>query len=228
LAGEDVRFLVTRRGGRPSELERVLDSRGVVRLEVGALSLGAIRRLLIERLGRSLPRRVLREVFESSRGNPLFAVELGRAVIERGLPDIGAALPVPQLLEELFGARVAALTPDVRRALLAVALSGGLRGEELARVVDRLAIEDAQAAEVLSVGGGQVRASHPLLAAAASRRSSAAERRELHLALAEAVHDPLLRARHRALAAIAPDCELAREVSAAAARAAALGMMGDA
>jgi DNA-binding CsgD family transcriptional regulator len=148
--------------------------------------------------------------------------------MERGLPEIGAGLPVPELLEELFGARVAALTPDVRHGLLAGALSGGLSREELAGVVDPLAIEDAQAMGVLVLEGGRVRASHPLLAAAALRGSSAVERRDLHLALARAVRDPVLRARHRALATVAPDCELAGEVSAAAARAAVLGAAGDA
>jgi DNA-binding CsgD family transcriptional regulator len=228
LGGADVRYLVTRRAGRPSELESVLDPRGVLRLEVGPLSFGAIGRLLADRLGQSLPRRVLRQVFDTSGGNPLFAVELGRALIEGGLPEIGAALPVPELLEELFGARVAALTPDVRWALLAVALSGGLSREELAGVVDPLAIEDAQATGVLIVDGAHVRASHPLLAAAALRRSSAVERRDLHLALANAVRDPLLRARHRAMAAVAPDSDVAREVSVAAARAAVRGAAGDA
>jgi len=228
LAGDGVRYLVTRGRGRSSELERVLDPEGIFRREVGPLSLGAINRLVTESVGGSLPRRVLREVFETSGGNPLFAVELGRALIEGGLPELGAGLPVPERFEELFGARVAAFTPDVRRALLAVALSGGLSREELAGVVDRLAIEDAQASGVLIVDGAHVRASHPLLAAAASRQSSAAERRELHLALGEAVHDPLLRARHRAMAAMAPDSELAGEVSASAVRAAALGAAGDA
>jgi DNA-binding CsgD family transcriptional regulator len=228
LGGEDVRFLVTRRAARSSELESVLGPERVLRLEVGSLSFGAIGRLLADRLGRSLPRRVLREVFETSGGNPLFAVELGRAVIEGGLPEVGAGLPVPELLGELFGARVAALTPEVRGGLLAGALSGGLSREELAGVVDPLAIEDAQAMGVLVLEGGRVRASHPLLAAAALRGSSAAERRDLHLALARAVRDPVLRARHRALATVAPDSELACEVSDAAARAAGLGAVGDA
>jgi len=109
LAGHDVRFLVSRHGGRSSELERVVEPAGVVRLELGPLSFGAVSRLLAGRLGRSLPRRVVRQVFETSHGNPLFAVELGRAVLERGLPEIGAGLPVPAMLGELFGARVGAL-----------------------------------------------------------------------------------------------------------------------
>jgi len=73
-----------------------------------------------------------------------------------------------------------------------------------------------------------VRASHPLLAAAAAGQAAAAERRELHLALGAAVGDPVLRARHLALAAPGPDAGLAGEVSAAAGRAAARGATADA
>jgi hypothetical protein len=58
-----------------------------------------------------------------------------------------------------------------------------------------------------------VRAAHPLLAAAAAGRSSAAERRDLHAALGAAVSDPVLAARHRALAAPRPDAGLAGEIA---------------
>jgi hypothetical protein len=191
LGGGDVRFLVSRRGGRPSDLERALEPDSVVRVELGPLSFGAISGLLCDRLEGALPRRVVRQVFESAHGNPLLALELGRALLDRGLPEVGAALPMPEALEELFGARVAALAPEARRALLAVALSAGLSGGELGRVVDPVVIEDAQASGVLIVEGTRVRASHPLLAAAASGQSSARERRELHLALAQAVGDRL-------------------------------------
>jgi DNA-binding NarL/FixJ family response regulator len=228
LTGHDVRFLISRQSGRPSELERVLEPAGVSRVELGPLSFTAVSRLLADRLGRSLPRRVVRQLVETSRGNPLFAVELGRAVLERGLPEIGAGLPVPAVLGELFGARVGALRPEVRRALLAVALSAGLTGAELAAVVDPAAIEDAAASGVLVVGGTRVRASHPLLAAVAAGQSSARERRELHLALGAAVGDPVLRARHLAMAASTLDARLASEVSAAAARASAQGTVRDA
>jgi hypothetical protein len=46
LADRDVRFLVSRRGGPQSELERVVEPGGVAIVEVGPLSLGAINRLL--------------------------------------------------------------------------------------------------------------------------------------------------------------------------------------
>jgi DNA-binding CsgD family transcriptional regulator len=228
LAGEDVRFLVARRDGRPTELERVLEAAGVARVALGPLSLGAVSGLLAARLGEPLPRRVVRLVFDTSGGNPLFALELGRAVAERGLPEIGAALPVPGVLGELFGARVAALPPGVRRALLAVALSPGLTGAELAAVVDPLVAEDAAAGGVLVAEGARVRASHPLLAAAAAEGSTAAGRRDLHRALGAAVGDPVLAARHRALAATGPEAALAGEVAGAAAAAAARGAIADA
>jgi DNA-binding CsgD family transcriptional regulator len=229
LAGEDVRFLVARRSGRDSELERVAGPAGVARLELRSLSFGAVSGLLAARLARPLPRRVARQVFQASGGNPLFALELGQAVLERGLPEIGAGLPVPEMLGELFGARVGALPPGVRRALLAVALSAGLTAGELVAVTDALVVEDGQAAGVLVVDGARVRAAHPLLAAAALGRSTAAGRRDLHAALGAAVADPVLRARHRALAAPGPDAGLAEEVAAAAAdRAAARGAIADA
>src|SRR5262249_55204866 len=91
----------------------------------------------------------------------------------------GAGLPVRAVLGELYGARVGALPPGVRRALLAVALSAVLTGHELAAVTGPLVVEDAAAAGVVIVDGARVRAAHPLLAAAAAGRSSAAERRAL-------------------------------------------------
>ena len=90
LAGADVRFLVARRAGRPTELERVAEPAGVARVALGPLSFGAVSGLLAARLGRALPRRVARQVFDTCGGNPLFALELGRAVLEHGAPNTSA------------------------------------------------------------------------------------------------------------------------------------------
>src|SRR5438034_611032 len=79
----------------------------VARLELGGLSFGPVWSLLSRRLGSRLTRRVLRQVFESSGGNPLFALELGRLLAERGEPEVGQELPVPGLVNDLVGARVA-------------------------------------------------------------------------------------------------------------------------
>ena len=77
LEGDRVRFLLARRPATASALEQALEPRGTVHLELGGLSLGGMRRLLLERLGLSLSRPVMRRIFESTLGNPLFALEVG-------------------------------------------------------------------------------------------------------------------------------------------------------
>ena len=228
LQGAAVRFLLTKRSGTDSAFERAFDAGQVEHLKVGPLSLGVTRRLLFERLGLSLPRRVLRWVVETGQGNPLFMLELGRILAEQGVPEIGEEIPVPDTVEDLLGMRVAGLSVPARRLLLAVALSPDPRVSQLAAIAGPVAIEDAVAAGLLQVDGDRVRASHPLLAAAAMTRSRPAERRELHLELARAVADEELRARHLAFATERPDEDLAGVVGAAAAGASARGAMAEA
>ena len=168
----------------------------------------------------ALNRRVLRQIADAAAGNPLFAIELGRALESRGPPQIGEHVTAPEALEDLVGARVAGLPDGPRRVLLAVALSTDLRLPQLAAVADQRAIDDAIDAGLLAIERDRVRASHPLLGAAARADASTRERRELHLALADAVdreHRPV----HLALAADTPDAGLAATVAEAAARAAA-------
>jgi DNA-binding CsgD family transcriptional regulator len=197
-------------------------------MEVRALTLGATRRLLAERLGLVLPRRPLRRVFDAARGNPLFVLELGRALAERGVSAIGDELPQVGVLDDLLGVRVASLSKPVRKILLAVALSGDLRASQLEALAGRGAVDDALDAGLVVIEGDRVRASHPLLAVAARERSGAAERRALHRALASAVPDEARRARHLALAAERPDASLAASLAAAGAHAAARGATTDA
>ncbi|HZT94711.1 MAG TPA: AAA family ATPase [Gaiellaceae bacterium] len=223
LGGCDVRFLLARRTGGATPLEGAFNPPGADSLELGPLSLGATRTLLAQRVGLTLPRRVLRRVFESAGGNPLFALELGRLLRERGTPEIGAELPIPELVDDVFGPRVAGLAVPLRRALLAVALSPTLSRLQLAGVVDPLALEDAVRSGLLTLDGERVRVSHPLLAAAARKHSAAAERRDLHLALAEVVGDTALRAQHLALASAKADAELAERIAETAAAALARG-----
>jgi DNA-binding CsgD family transcriptional regulator len=216
LKGEDVSFLLSRRGEGPTDLERVLEPHGVERLQVGGLSMGAVSRLLSERLGLTVPRRVLRQLYETSQGNCLFALELARLVRERGVPDVGFDLPVSKMVEEVFAARVRALETPVRHALLAVALSPGLTRRELASVVDPLAVEEALHAGLLVLDRGRLRPDHPMYAASVLSDSTAAERQDTHLALAGVVRDEVLSARHVAMATVAPDAGVADTVSAAA------------
>lgn len=216
LAGARVRVLLSRRPGRVSTLEKMLRPVGIEHLDLAGLSVGAISRLLADRLGLTLPRRELRQLYELSRGNPLIASELGRMLASRGAMEIGADLPVPRVVEELFGDRIRGLADPVRDVLLATALSAGLSRAELAALVDPLAVEDAIGAGLVVLDGQRMRPVHPLMAAAVRHQSPASRRREMHLGLAAAVGDPTLRARHLAMATLRPDAEVAALVDAAA------------
>jgi DNA-binding CsgD family transcriptional regulator len=215
LGDEAVTFLLSRRSGHASDLVQALGLR-VDELDVGPLSLGAMRRLLAERHGLNLSRHRLRRLVEATLGNPLFALEVGRTLAEQGASATGEELPVPDAVEELLGVRVSRLPTPQRRLLLAIALSADLRASQLAAIADESAFDDAVDAGVLVVDGERVRASHPLLAAAARKHSRPSAWRQLHLELADVVVDDELRARHLALATEGVDAELAATVAAAA------------
>src|SRR5262249_3702107 len=169
-----------------------------------------------------------RRLFDATQGNPLLALELGRALAEGREWAIGAEPPVADLAGNPFGARVAQLPGPARRALLVMALRGRLRLTQLMTVADPGAVEDLVAAALLVSDSERVRLAHPLLAVAARRHSRIAERQALHLALAEVAGDETSRARHLALSAPGQDAGLAGIVAAAAAAAAHRGAARDA
>jgi DNA-binding CsgD family transcriptional regulator len=228
LRDSTVRLLFAQRTGTESAVVGALGTEGCRHLEVGPLSLGATRRLLAERLGLTLPRRVLRRVFDAAHGNPLFVLQLGRTLAERGVPAVDEELEIPDDLEELVGTRVSELPEPVRLILVAAGLSGDLRRSQLAAVTDPSAVDEAFEAGLLVAEGDRVRPFHPLLSAAARMQAEPNERRALHAALAEAVTDETLRARHLALATELPDLEVAGVVEAAARRTRARGAIEDA
>jgi len=221
LEAAPVRFLVTVRsatGGRPGPLEVALRERADV-VAVQPLTLGGVGRLLRSRFEVVLPRPALQRVYDTSGGNPLFALELGRLIAGSDGAAGGARdLPLPERIEEALAERLASLDEPAARALLAAAL-GSATVAELTAVVGDEALAGAEAAGVVTVDGTRVRPSHPLLGAAAQGRAKPAELRELHRALATAVMDEERAVRHLALAQDQPDEEIARTVAAAAERA---------
>lgn len=227
LSSVRVRFLVTQRSGTEAGLLGAFETMGVERLTVEALSLGALRRVLFERLGLSLTRRDLRRVFESAQGNPLFALELGRSILERK-PAAGETLVVPARIEEMLGMRVSNLAPPLRRLLVAVALCPTVTLDVLSTIADVAELDNAVDAGLLLLDGKHARASHPLLAAAAMRHSDAKERRDIQRALADVVGDEQLRAKLLAGAATRQDADLATTIAAAATGAALRGAIVDA
>jgi len=228
LHGPPVRFLFSARTGTSSVVERALARVQPQSLEVGPLSLSAVRRMLTDRLGLTLPRYVLRQVFETTLGFPLFALEVGRTLAERGSPALGEDLPVPDTVEELIGKRVSRLPDPVRRLLMALALGGDMDRQALTALADSDAVAAALAAGVVVADGDRTRVAHPLIAAAARSHSAPAERRACHLELAKVVTDSERRARHLALGTPHPDEQRARVAAAAAATAGARGAARDA
>ena len=222
LDAEPVAFLLARRPGPSSTLERALGTH-LSSTEVGTLSIGAMRRMLSERLGLSLPRHVLRRVYETTLGNPLFSLEVGRTIADSGAPALTEDVPLPDAVEDLLGTRVAQLDDPVRRLVLALALDPDLRVSRIDAIADQAVLEDALDAGVVALDGDRLRPAHPLLAAAAKSGSRPRERRALHLKLADVSSDDELRALHLAMAAQLPEEGLADTVAAAAAGASARG-----
>jgi DNA-binding CsgD family transcriptional regulator len=206
LGDQPVSFLVTRRTDGPVPVERSL--RPVDELDVRGLSVGAMRRLLLDRLGVVPDRRLLRRVVDVTGGNPFFALEIGRTLARRGPVGAGDDLPLPDDLEELLGVRVSGLTPAVRRVVRAVALDGTLTLDQIEQLTGDdgdATLDRALSSDFLIVEDAHVRPAHPLLAAAVRSGIRAGERRELHRELAVVASNPAARARHLALATDGPD-----------------------
>jgi DNA-binding CsgD family transcriptional regulator len=203
----DVRLLLARRL-EPSELEQSIAGE---RLRVGPLSVGAVHRLLHDRLARAFPRQTLLRIHERSGGNPFYALEIARVVGAEVDPT--QPLPVPASLVELVRGRVSGLPAATREALALAAAVGAPSEALLERVgVGSEALAPAVDAGVIERDDGTIRFSHPLLASAVYDAG-------VHARLAKVVDDPLARARHLALSSDLPDVEVARALDDAAQRA---------
>ena len=233
LRDEPVVFLLTLRTGEgsgPLGLERALAESGLLRLTTGPLSLGVLHRLLSNRLDLVLSRPKLRRLRELSGGNPLFALELGRAV-HRGAIRLEPGEPLPGTLAAAVRDRLMLLPRETRTALLTasalsqptLALVGAAVGGD---PEPRLA--PALEAHVIELEDDRIRFSHPLLASGVYSEAGSAERRALHRRLAELLPDLEERARHLALGAEGPDEGVAAALEQAADRAHGLGAFASA
>jgi DNA-binding CsgD family transcriptional regulator/tetratricopeptide (TPR) repeat protein len=194
LIPSSVAVLLTHRSGHPQPLHVPCH-----RIELGPLSIGALHRVLADRLGEPVARPRLVRLHEVSRGNPFYALELAR------LTDVTGELVFPPSLRDAVVARVEALAPSTRTSLAAAAL-GGVYLEE-----DELA--EAVAAGVLERAGTEVRFVHPLLAEAAVALLSDPARVALHRELAAATSDVEQRALHLARGSIDPDPGVAADIA---------------
>jgi DNA-binding CsgD family transcriptional regulator len=201
----------------------------VERLVVGPLELTPLDALLRARLRTAFLGPTLRRIHETSGGNPLFAIEIARSMLDPDASAVpGQLFPAPSTLPELLAARLARISPPTRRALLAASalarptvdlVLAATAGDDATPAVLDLAVD----AEVIAIQGRTVRFTHPLLASVVYAQATAAERRSLHGRLADLVADPEEQARHLGLSAERPDTEIAGTLEHAARHAASRG-----
>jgi len=217
LDGSKVLLLLARRlveGEQPLGLERALGAERIQRLPVGHLSIGALHRLLRDRLGSPFARQTLLRIHERSGGNPFFALELARA-LDKDVDPL-EPLPVPETLEELVRARITGLPAPTREALGLASAWGTPSESLLARAgVPAGALDPAVAAHVIERENGTIRFTHPLLSSVLYEDLGEG-RRSVHGRIAEIAEDPVLRARHLALSMGAPNADVAAALDDAA------------
>ena len=215
-------------GGDQLELTRMFPGTPARRVLVGPMSSEDLGRLIRERLDAEFPHPVTERIHLAAEGNPLFALEVAQELVRTGVPDVGAALPIPADVRDLLKARLSALPKPTRKLLLLTAATGrptealvaGAVGTE-ARWDDALA--PAVDAGIVSIDDDRIRFTHPLLASTVYASASTDARRDAHRLLAAQVDNDEERARHRALASPVPDSGVASILDDAAAVAASRG-----
>ncbi len=208
----------------PLGLGRALPEDRLHRLVVGPMTPQSTHDMLRSQLASDFPRSVLLRIHETSAGNPFFALELGRALLRRGIEhEPGGPLPVPSNLRDLVRDRLSELALPVRQVLLIVSAASQPTVRLVAQAIGGPAAEDdieaAFNAGVIEGSGGLIRLTHPLLATVLHSESSGQARRDIHRRLAALAVDQEERARHLALAAEGPDEDVAAELEVAARRA---------
>ncbi|MFI9323142.1 AAA family ATPase [Kitasatospora aureofaciens] len=229
LAGGPVKLLVAVR----TDLTSRFDTAALPELPVDALP-DEEAALLLDHRYPDLGRQARRIVLDQAQGNPLALVELPAHLAGRSsdlpLEDLigQRGVPLPRRLQQLFGARIAALDEQVRAELLTGALDGaGTPRGAASSGTDavpgtRYAMRDADTAvatgllDIDAVTGDLV-FRHPLVRSAVVRMATPNQRRAAHLALAQLHRENLeRRATHLAAATVDPDEEVADVLEAAA------------
>jgi DNA-binding CsgD family transcriptional regulator len=219
LEDAPTRILVTLRvgsGGDPLGLAQAGPAPSLHRMSIGPLPEEATTRLLRDRTQGTLTHPTLLRLYRISEGNPLFALEIARALAGQGVrPAPGEPLPVPDDLQQLLAARLAALPSSVADGLLTVAAAARPTEDLVVAAAARsirasAGIGRAEKAGIVQRAGGRVGFTHPLLGSTVYAAATPQARRGVHRRLADLVVDPEERARHLALAASGPSLQVAR------------------
>ena len=197
------------------------------RLRVSGLSPEEGVELLARQPERYVEDAVARDLVRRTGGNPLALLELQSLLdaetrTRRSL--LTDPLPVSEMLTMAFTRRLSALPDETRAALMRAAADPHLLPDDVA------ALEPAEDVGLITVAGGQVEFSHPLLRSAVYHGATPAERRRAHAAIAESLHDDASarRALHLAYASPGPSEEVAGLLEASARASFGLGGVSEA
>jgi DNA-binding CsgD family transcriptional regulator len=209
------------------------DLAGLPELEIGGLPDDHARALLDSVLTGPLDTRVRDLIIAETQGNPLALLELPRGLTPTELAGgfgLPGTAPLSGRIEESFRRQLDALPAQTQRLLQLLAADPSGDPVLVRRAAGRLGIPVQAAAPAVDAGlvvfGAQVLFRHPLLRLAAYQSATAADRQQVHGALAgetDPVTDPDRRAWHRAKAAAGPDEQVAAELERSAGRAQARG-----
>jgi DNA-binding CsgD family transcriptional regulator len=220
LRGEDPVF--------PLGLEQALSPARLACAQLGGLSPGAIGAILRARLGVTFPRSTQRRLYEACGGNPLYTLESGRALLDRGgACTAGEPIPIPAGISDLVRPRLRGLSPDALRVGRLIAASADPRehviraahGDQDSWTAMDQVIEDG----LIRRDSDALRFTHPLFGPVLYAEMTMSERRDVHRRLAASAGDVEERAWHLALGAEGPSREIAALLDSAARHAAARG-----
>ncbi len=218
---DPVGIVATRRTSEeaPLDLSQLAADLQLEQLVLGPLSANDLNRLFEEHLGRGFPRPTVKRLHRTSGGNPFFALELARTLLDRGAVGAEEPLPVPEHLAGLLHARLAGLPARTLTALAAAAALAEPTPALLAAALGERAaayLRPALDAGIIEIGADRICFTHPLLASTVYSGVPAERRRRLHERLAAAVATREERAKHLGLAAVKPESGAAAALEKAA------------
>jgi DNA-binding CsgD family transcriptional regulator/tetratricopeptide (TPR) repeat protein len=230
LDGELVSIVLTFRTADPVPLglDRVLPSDRLKRVPLGPLTLGAIGEILRSRLDATLPRHALTRLYDASGGNPFYALEWARALLDMpSMSRTNEPIPIPPGLGALVRRRVRRLSGESRRVGWLVAASSDPRERKIRAALGDdeswAAVDQAIADGIMERDGDTLRFTHPLLRSALYAEMTPGVRREVHQRLAATADDTEEHAWHLALGADRPTEQIAAVLGTAARHAASRG-----
>jgi DNA-binding CsgD family transcriptional regulator len=192
------------------------DPQGLRELVVSGLDPDASRALLQARFGAATGAEILERIIAETRGNPLALLELPAELTRdqlSGAAPLPAQLHLTSRVEQLFLDRSRRLPPTVQTVLLLAAADDSGEPAVVRRAAAALGLADADLHTAVDSGllvesPTSLSLRHPLVRSAVYQAATAAQRRQVHRSLAEALSghgDPDREAWHRAYAAEGPD-----------------------